>query len=377
MTDLGSVATPALILDEQKLVRNIMRMQQRAQSLGVQLRPHLKTAKSADVARLLAAQGARGITVSTLQEAEYFFAAGVNDMLYAVSISPAKLPRVNQLNQQGARVQLILDHPDAARALIANARELGTRFEVLIEIDVDGHRAGLEPDDPTLPALATLLHTATEVDLLGVMTHAGEAYACRTLEELREHAEQERSRCVAAAEILRSCDIPCPVVSVGSTPTALCADHLDGVTELRAGVYVFFDLFQAGLGVCDLSDISLSVLTTVISHKPSHQRLIIDAGGLALSKDHSAATHSPDPGYGLILEATTDALIEGLRICSVDQEHGIIELPDGADFARFPVGSQLRVLPNHACMTAAAYPHYHVVDGSQRVIDQWDRCNGW
>jgi D-serine deaminase-like pyridoxal phosphate-dependent protein len=377
MTSLAHAETPALVLDRRKLEDNILRMSQRAQALNVTLRPHLKTAKSVDIARLLAAQGAAAITVSTLQEAEYFHAAGINDILYAVSIAPAKADRAARLIQDGARVQLILDHPEAARRLIEKAQLLGIRFDVLIEIDVDGHRAGLEPDDPTLTALAEQLHTADGIDFQGVMTHAGEAYACRDIEELERHAELERSRCVAAADHIRSLGIPCPVVSVGSTPTALCAAHLDGVTELRAGVYVFFDLFQAGLGVCSVTDISLSVLTTVISHKISHRRLIIDAGGLALSKDHSTAVQTPDPGYGLVLKADTGEIIPGLKVSSVDQEHGIVALPDEADFSRFPVGSRLRILPNHACMTAAAHTHYLMVDGDQQITDRWERCNGW
>ncbi len=372
-----SVATPALILDRQKLLHNAERMQNRAQTLGVALRPHLKTAKSIDIARLLSTGDVPAITVSTLQEAEYFHAAGFNDILYAVSIAPARLERVARLIRQGARLQLILDHPDTATQLLSQASVLDCRFEVLIEIDVDGHRAGLEPHDPTLTTLAQQLHNAPAIDFLGVMTHAGEAYACRDTAELRMHAEIERSRCVAAAARIRDAGIPCPVVSVGSTPTALCADHLDGVTELRAGVYVFFDLFQAGLGVCSVADISLSVLTTVISHKASHQRLIIDAGGLALSKDHSTAMQTADPGYGLVIEAESGEVIPGLTVSSVDQEHGIIVLEDPADFSRFPVGSQLRILPNHACMTAAAHNHYLVVDPDQRITHRWERCNGW
>lgn len=377
MNSLENVDTPALVLDRQKLQLNIQRMSQRAQALEVTLRPHLKTAKSIDIARLLADQGAATITVSTLQEAEYFHAAGISDILYAVSIAPGKAERVSRLNQQGARVQLILDHPDTATALIEQARTLNTRFEVLIEVDVDGHRAGLEPDDPMLTDLAWQLHSADEIDFHGVMTHAGEAYACRDTRELQQHAELERSRCVAAADHIRNAGIPCPVVSVGSTPTALCADNLDGVTEMRAGVYVFFDLFQAGLGVCSVADISLSVLTTVISHKPSHRRLIIDAGGLALSKDHSTAMQTSDQGYGLVLAADTGAVIPGLTVSSVDQEHGIIPLPQGVDFSRFPVGSRLRILPNHACMTAAAHNYYLVVDEAQQIAARWARCNGW
>jgi D-serine deaminase-like pyridoxal phosphate-dependent protein len=377
MPDIHACATPSLVVNLPGLQRNIERMNQRARALGVMLRPHLKTAKCIDVARLLQSDISTGITVSTLKEAEYFLAHGISDILYAVSIAPAKLSRVAKLNSAGARIQIILDMPETAQRVVHAARDHGTRFDVLIEIDVDGHRAGIEPDDPDLLEIARILHEAEETRLLGVMTHAGEAYACSNTAELAVHAEIERSRCVAAAQRLRKIDIPCPIVSVGSTPTALCADNLNGVTELRAGVYVFFDLFQAGLGVCDTGDISLSVLTSVISHKHSHQRLIVDAGGLALSKDHSTSLQHDDPGYGLVASAVDGLLIPGLQVASVDQEHGIIQLDHPADFARFPVGSQLRILPNHACMTAAAHDQYLVVDDSGAIQEIWTRCNGW
>ncbi len=209
------------------------------------------------------------------------------------------------------------------------------------------------------------------------MTHAGESYECRSAQELEKHAELERRLCVQAADSLRSNGISCPRISVGSTPTALSAKTLQGVTELRAGVYVFFDLVQAGLGVCSLDDIALSVLTTVVSHKTSHRRLIIDAGGLALSKDRGTASQAVDCAYGLVLQAEDGKLIPGLQVVAANQEHGIIDLPEGFHFGQFPLGSQLRILPNHACMTAAAHDHYNVVEGDDVIIDSWQRCNGW
>ena len=209
------------------------------------------------------------------------------------------------------------------------------------------------------------------------MTHAGESYACRSGDELERHAELERRRCVRAAERLREKGIECPGVSVGSTPTALSATSLEGVSELRAGVYIFFDLFQAGLGVCGVDDIALSVLATVVSHKTSHRRLIVDAGGLALSKDRGTASQAVDCGYGLVVDAASGRPISGLKVSAANQEHGIIELPPEFEFHQFPLGSQLRILPNHACMTAAAHEHYFVVDGDDRIVDRWERANGW
>lgn len=377
MTTLEDCRTPALVLHRDRLLANIRRMDERAATLGVSLRPHLKTAKSIDIARLLQNERCAGITVSTLKEAEYFADKGIHDILYAVSMVPQKLPRIARLYQRGVRLQVIIDLAATASALARATSEFKTPLEVMIEIDCDGLRAGIEPDDPELIDIAEIINQAPGLNLRGVMTHAGGSYACRSEAELEQMAEQERSRCVAAAEHLRNAGLPCPVVSVGSTPTALSARHLQGVTELRAGVYVFFDLFQAGLGVCSEQDLSLSVLTSIISHKHSSRRLIVDAGGLALSKDHSTAEQQNDCGYGLVADVESGELIPGLKVTSAYQEHGVIQLADTADFARFPVGSRLRILPNHACMTAAAHDEYLVTDQDSEIVAIWPRINGW
>ena len=373
---LADLRTPCLVLERGRMKHNIAAMAGRASALGVALRPHLKTCKSREIAALLA-PGKRRVTVSTLEEAAYFAGDGFRDILYAVSIAPGKLSDVARLNRRGAGVQVLLDTPESAQALIDHARQSGNAFRAWIEIDVDGHRAGLEPDDPQIVALGRLLQASDGVELRGVLTHAGESYRCRSQAELEAHAERERRGCVEAAQRLRDAGVACPGVSVGSTPTALAARSLQGVTELRAGVYVFFDLFQAGLGVCRYEDIALSVLTTVISHKKSHRRLIVDAGGLALSKDRGTAEQALDCGYGLVARADDGRLIPGMTVFAANQEHGMIELPEGSDFAAYPVGSQLRILPNHACMTAAAHDGYFVVAGDDRVITRWARCNGW
>jgi len=367
---ISDLETPALLLDRGRLDANIARMRARLAELGVPLRPHVKTAKSADVIRLAVDGQPGGITVSTLREAEYFARHGFTDILYAVGIAPAKLARVAALQRSGADVTIILDSPQMADSVAERAAALGTRFPVLIEVDTDGRRAGVRPDDPRLVEIGRKLDAAPGTELRGVMTHAGGSYACRSADEMRAVAEQERAGAVAAAEALRAAGLPAPVVSVGSTPTALFAERLDGVTEVRAGVYMFQDLVMAGLGVCGEDDIALSVLATVIGHRRDTGTILLDAGGLALSKDAGQGG-----GYGRLVDAQTGAPL-GLAVASVNQEHGLVPAAE-ADFARLPIGSLVRILPNHACMTAAAYERYRLVDGSPAVVGTWERCNFW
>ena len=366
--------TPALILDSSRLGRNAARMREKVGRLGVALRPHVKTAKSIDVLRVLSREADVPITVSTLAEARHFFAHGTRDILYAVGIAPGKLPEVAELIRAGCKLRLILDTIEAADAVRPFADTERLPIEVLIEIDSDGRRAGVAPGDPRLIEIGRRLGPR----LAGVMTHAGASYDCRSREEFEAMAEQERSLTVEAAERLRSAGLDCPIVSVGSTPTLHYARSLEGVTEARAGVYAFGDLVQAELGTCAIDDIAIGVIASVIGHNREHGRVLIDAGFLALSRDRGTADMPTDWGYGAVCDAVTGVPIDGVTVASTNQEHGIVTARSGQiDVDDFPVGSRIRILPNHACATAAAYDRYFVTNGDERIIAVWDRVNGW
>lgn len=375
---LSELNTPALILDRGRLEANIARMSARARSLGVDLRPHMKTAKCAEVGRLATAGHSGGITVSTLKEAEYFTEHGFTDMIYAVGISLDKLARVARLQAGGARVAVVTDNLEVARGIGPRAAELGTRFEVLIELDTGDGRAGLAPGFKDLIEIGQVLDGAADVDLRGVLTHAGQTYGCHAIADIEAVAESERAAAVAGAERLRAAGLPCPVVSVGSTPAATHAKNLDGVTEMRAGVYVFHDVFQADIQSCAIDDIAVSVLATVTGHHRERGEIVIDAGGLALSKDRSTQDGPRDVGYGLVVDAACGTSLPELHVARVSQEHGVVVAPRGElPFDALPPGTRVRVLPNHACFTAAAYEGYHVVAGSEVVEAEWPRVNGW
>lgn len=371
---LFDLPTPALILDRTRLERNAERMREKVRALGVSLRPHVKTSKSIDVLRVLAGGEAVPITVSTLAEARYFFANGVTDILYAVGIAPVKLPEVADLIRTGCTLRIILDTFEAAQAVRSFVDAEGVSFEVLIEIDSDGHRAGVSPGDPLLVEIGQCLGNS----LSGVMTHAGASYDCRTVAEFEAMAEQERALTVQAAERLQAAGLPCRIVSVGSTPTLHYARSLEGVTEVRAGVYAFGDLVQVELGTCSFDDIAIGVMASVIGHNRQHGRVLIDAGFLALSRDRGTADFPVDWGYGAVCDPESGEVFGDVIVSSTNQEHGILTARFGEiDFSRFPVGSRVTILPNHACATAAAYDRYFVTEGTDRIAAVWDRVNGW
>ncbi len=375
IADLG---TPALILDRAVLARNCAAMAARMAGHGVRLRPHLKTAKSAEVAKLATAGQFGGITVSTLAEARYFAARGFRDITYAVGIVPAKLGEVAALERNGARLTLIADSAEAVAGAAERAGGLDSVFRLLIEVDTGGLRGGVLPESGELLDLGRAIEAAAGLALEGVLTHAGQSYDCRSVAEIRAVAEAERAGAALAARRLREAGLPCPVVSAGSTPTAVYAESLEGVTELRPGVYVFFDLDQVGIGACVIEDIAVSVLASVIGHNRRAGRVLIDAGALALSKDVSAGAFMSHVGYGLVCPAETTRPIDGLYVAEVHQEHGLIAAAEGAPpYDTLPIGSKVRILPNHACITAAAHGVYHVVDGGPEAIARWERANGW
>lgn len=374
---VSAMDTPCLLLDESIMNRNISRLHSRLATSDVVFRPHLKTAKSIEIARRMVTGPAGPATVSTLNEAESFARAGITDITYAVGIAPQKLSRVQALLGQGINLTVLLDSVEQAEA-VATASQQGIPISALIELDCDGHRSGVPCNDhERLLAIAQKLGSSAH--LRGVLTHAGESYAATDRYALLAAAENERASAVQAAEILRHAGFCCPVVSIGSTPTALFAENYNGITEVRAGVFAFFDLVQAGLGVCSPEDVAVSVLATVIGHQRAKGWTIIDAGWAALSSDRGTESQRVDQGYGLVCDVEGN-LIDGLFVANLNQEHGIIAPRAGflGSIPELPYGARVRILPIHACATVEQHGVYNVIGTDKKTIaHQWTRLKGW
>lgn len=377
---LADLQTPALVLDKGIMQANIDKMAVRARALDVPLRPHLKTPKSVHIARLLQESGAQGFNVSTMQEAEYFCAAGIDDLYYCVPFTPNKAKRAVELVEADCALTLMVSDLGGAKAAIAAIEAvLGNAvIDFTVEIDVDGYRSGIPLGSPDIVAAAQVFEQSPRTRFAGIMSYAGGSYG-KTPEETKELTEQHLNALSSTKADLRAAGLDCEMVSFGSTPAVLHARHLNGVTEARCGIYTFQDLFQAGIGACAIDDIALSVLSSVISSQLKYNRFVIDAGGLALSKDRSTQGKPYDAMYGLVCDVKTGKQIGDLVVSSVSQELGLVTSLSGApvDLDAFPVGSLVRVLPNHADMTAAAYESYAVVFGSDEIQHIWDRTNRW
>ena len=375
------IETPVFVINDEKLEANLQFAKDRAAALGVTLRPHLKTHKAWKIAKRQMISPEGPATVSSLAEARYFAAKGVKDIIYAVGLAPQKLAAVSEIRRSGCDLKVLLDSVEAASEVAAYCERTGEVIPVLIEIDVDGHRSGLKPGDATILSVAEALRTKeTSAELAGVLTHAGGSYDAKSIDEIRLAAQRERDGIVEAAEMLRREGYQVPIVSIGSTPTLTFAEDETGVTEIRAGVYALLDLFMANLGVAPIDRIAGSVLCTVIGHQKEKGQVIVDAGFLAMSRDRGTQRQQKDYGFGLICDLDGTPFMGGrVYMKGTNQEHGILEAMTGEPLRPedFPIGMRLRVLPNHACPTAAPYRTLLLVGKDGRITDEIFHVRGW
>jgi D-serine deaminase-like pyridoxal phosphate-dependent protein len=313
--------------------------------------------------------------VSTVAEAEGFAAAGFLDLTYAVPVGPGKLDRLAHLATAVERLRLVVDHPAAVDAVEASARAHGLQLEVMLEIDCGDHRAGINPASEAAVAFARRIADSPHLRLAGLLTHAGQSYRSHNRESARRTAEVERAITVGLADRLRQAGLDPGTLSVGSTPTVLAAEHLEGIDEVRPGNYAFFDVFKATIGSCGVDDISLSVITEVISVDVARGQVIVDAGALALSVDPGPRHVDPDCGFGMPCDVGQRPL-DGLRVVKLSQEHGVLRSDGRFDVVSLRPGDRLRILPNHSCLTAACHDRLFVTDGLS-VVDRWNPVRGW
>ncbi|HZI87786.1 MAG TPA: alanine racemase, partial [Pyrinomonadaceae bacterium] len=332
-----------------------------------------KTHKSIEVARIQTEGHSGGITVSTLAEARAFAAHGFQDITYAVPIEPGKFNAALDLAKTCERLSLITDDPEVPALLDEAARRENLLVDLFLKVDSGYHRCGVEPDSSAALSIPQSISDSANLRFAGILTHAGHSYHYPKVEERLTVARQERDVMNQLAERLRNSGIEVPTVSVGSTPTITVVDHLEGINEARPGNYIFFDAFQASIGSCTIDDCALTVLAAVVHRDLKRAKVIIDAGAVALSKDRGAIEFDPGCGYGHVLDIEGHEL--GLRVDAVSQEHGQIEVRN-ADISKLRVGTRVRVLANHSCLSAAQHSHYNVLESGQ-IVDLWEIQRGW
>ncbi|HEX9960120.1 MAG TPA: alanine racemase [Pyrinomonadaceae bacterium] len=374
MEDLQTLKTPSPVLDIERVRSNAQRISRIAKTYGARLRPHIKTHKCVEIARIQTAGHDGAITASTLAEVRAFSKHGFNDITYAVPIEPGKFNEAIEIAGSGVKLNLITDSKDIPPLLSKSLKETGIEMNVFLKVDCGLHRCGVEPHTEEAFEIPRLIADASNLNFAGILTHAGHSYNAASEEEIAAIARHERDSMTELAARLRSGGIEVPVVSIGSTPTIARIDHLQGVDEIRPGNYILFDATQAVLGSCDFEDCALTVLAAVIHIDRGRKKVILDAGAIALSKDRGAVELDSTCGYGRILDL--EGKDTGSRLESLSQEHGVFYAKDDAVLNRLKIGTRLRVLANHSCLTAAQHPYYNVLENG-RIVDKWKIHYGW
>jgi D-serine deaminase-like pyridoxal phosphate-dependent protein len=356
---ISDLETPALLIEKSKLERNIENMQLLADKRGVKLRPHTKTHKIPELAKLQIANGAEGIAVAKLSEAEIMADAGIEDIQIAnIIVGQSKVKRLYKLHERVKSLSCNVDSAEAVEAIAAEFDKNDKWLDVYIEINSGHNRSGLN-SYKDIYKLASYIQNSSGVNLIGLFTHAGHAYAADSHEQIEEIGRYEGEFLIEIAGQLLNDRIYITNISVGSTPTAPYCSKVEGVTEIRPGNYVFYDMIQVGLGSCKVDDCALTVLATVISI-PDKNRVIIDAGSKALNTDRGASKTLAPEGYGYVIGK--NCVIERLS-----EEHGIIS-HNGEDFR---IGEKLRIIPNHACVVTNLFDFAYLVDGDE-ITDRYE-----
>lgn len=377
---LTEAQTPAAVVDLDLLCRNCEEMLSLAARHGVRLRPHVKTHKCVDAA-LLQCAGVGPVTVSTLAEARKLRSAGFDDVLWAVPCPHPRIVEAVDLVADGFRLAVLADQVETVANLASVAVSRGVVVSVWLKVDSGGGRAGVAPDGREGAAIGRAIGDAAGLELAGLLTHAGQAYGCRTRDEAARVARAECDALLEVAATLREHGIDPGVLSVGSTPTVRAWDAAfqppgrAGVDEIRPGNYVFFDAFQTTIGSCAPHDVAFTVLASVIGVYPQRRTAVLDAGALALSADPGPIHADPSCGYGRLLDVG-GAPLPGLTLCRLSQEHGVVHAEEAAACDQLRVGQRVRIMPNHSCLAAALHARYLVVQG-EHLVGEWFPVRGW
>ncbi len=336
----ADVPTPALLVDLDRMERNIASWQAMADRNGVRLRPHIKTHKTPEIAAQQLAAGACGIASAKPTEAEVFAAAGCGDVVIAYpTVGEDKWARLARI-ASGTRLTVNVDSEHQARGLSAAAAAAGVTIRVQIEIDTGLHRVGLDPDDhAAIAAFARAIEALPAVELDGVTTHRGKFGERLGRMTNAEAGHEEGSILVGLAERLRADGHPTPNVTAGGTVTGPGVAEVPGVTEVRAGTYVFSDAMQVAAGSAQPGDVALSILATVISTRRAGWTTV-DAGSKTFSGDRGVVDGSAAVG------GISDCVDVDATVMRVTEEHGMVRLGAGVSVE---VGQKLRFVPYHVC----------------------------
>ncbi|MBM6616546.1 D-TA family PLP-dependent enzyme [Bacillus suaedaesalsae] len=359
MSSIFELDTPTLLLDKHKMQRNLEDIFKFARQNGLSVRPHSKTHKSGYIAELQQEAGAVGITTAKIGEAEVMAHAGIRDILIAYPVSSSiKIERLIHLLRNGTRLKIAVDQKEQLHFLQKGLEHCGEILEVWIKVNSGLNRCGVNPGKEVL-SLAEQIQLLPNLKLGGIFTHAGHSYAAVSVKEIEKIGKNEGLAVSESAKLCEVNGIPIPVRSVGSTPTYKIAGKVNGITEIRPGNAIFFDMIQVGLGVTTLENCALSVLASVVG--VYNNRIVVDTGSKILCLDKGAHGNTTVNGFGHIV-GHPNLLIERLS-----EEHGIVSFTGDHSLK---LNDKVRIIPNHACVVVNQNEEY-VVHQQNCVLETW------
>ena len=357
-THKSELDTPALIVDIDKLKFNIRDMADFAADSSFQLRPHVKTHKTPEIGKLQLEAGAVGLTVAKLSEAEVFIEAGCEEILVAYPlVGPIKHRRLIELCQR-ARITTVVDHADIAEGLSQSMSAQGLELPVMVEVDTGLNRCGVQPGAAARD-LAQQVARLPGLRFAGLLTHEGHAQLAGAPDQVRATGISAGQMMAETAELIRKSGLEVPIISVGLTATAKITATVEGVTETRPGIYVFYDRSEVLHQVVTPDRCAARVLATVAT-QPTADRIILDAGTKALTSDR-AGVSPPVSGHGYVID------LPDWQVMLLSEEHGAtsIRLDDPVK-----IGDRVEIIPNHICPVINLFDSMFITQG-ERVIDEW------
>ena len=362
MMKLKEINRPTFVIDKQICLRNIEKMAKKAADHGMRFRPHFKTHQSAEIGEWFRNFGVKAITVSSLQMAEYFALHGWDDITLAFPVNILEINGINQLAKK-IKLNVLVENREATQIL---AEKITNPLGVYIKIDTGHNRAGIAPTETgSILFVLNALKEGKKLEFKGFLTHAGHTYQAKSTNEIfTRHFDAIFN--LKALKNRYQQEYPNLEVSIGDTPSCSICDNFDGVDEIRPGNFVFYDLMQQNLGVCNFDDIAVRLVCPVVSKHISRNEVVIYGGAVHLSKE-SIVNINGKPMFGRIVLRINDeqTLLEPLNyVHRLSQEHGVLKVTQ-RDFDNFHIGDLIEIIPVHSCLTANLAKKYLTTEGEE------------
>ena len=354
------IIRPTLLVNKEICERNIARMVEKTAKLGIRFRPHFKTHQSVKIGAWFKQAGVKAITVSSVQMAEYFAAAGWNDITIAFPLNVLEIDNINQLAGK-INLNVLVENVEAVNVLKVS---LKFSIGVWIKIDTGYNRTGIDANAfSETDAVVRAISGCDKLVFKGFLSHTGQTYTANSTDEImRRHFDALLKLRTLKHRYLQ--EFGHVEISLGDTPAATLCENFDCVNELRPGNFVFYDLMQQNLGVCNFDDIAVRMVCPVVAIHRSRNEVVIHGGAVHFSKDSIRNTDGKKMFGRIVIEKDGGKiLLDTLNYLSaLSQEHGILKVAQ-SQLQNFYVGQLVEIIPVHSCLTANLMGHYRTATG--------------